>query len=116
MVKCVAIGRSAGPWLKVGKVDGGAPSDKVASADRVSVGQSAKGVVCVSHGCVECTFPWCTAWLCSSMGTSEITKDRDYTFNAVHLKEPNESSDSELKEQIPKQMRPPAWKKRRSHN
>jgi hypothetical protein len=39
MVKWVAIGRSAGPWLTVGKVNGGAPSDKVAFVDRASVGE-----------------------------------------------------------------------------
>jgi hypothetical protein len=33
------IGGSAGPWLMVGKVNGGAPSDKIASADRMSVGK-----------------------------------------------------------------------------
>jgi hypothetical protein len=33
----LAIGRSAGPWLTVSKVDGGALSDKVASVDRASV-------------------------------------------------------------------------------
>jgi hypothetical protein len=33
----LAIGRSAGPWLTVGEVDGGAPSDEVASLDRASV-------------------------------------------------------------------------------
>jgi hypothetical protein len=32
------------------------------------------------------------------MGTSEITKDGDYTFDGVHLKEPNKSSDSEVEE------------------
>lgn len=31
-------------------------------------------------------------------GTSEITKDRDYTFDGIHLKEPDESSDSEVEE------------------
>jgi hypothetical protein len=31
-------------------------------------------------------------------GTSENTKDRDYMFDGVHLKEPNESSDSEVEE------------------
>jgi hypothetical protein len=39
MVKWVVIGRSAGPWLTVGKVNGGAPSNKVALVDRVSVGE-----------------------------------------------------------------------------
>jgi hypothetical protein len=39
MVKWVAIGRSASPWLMVGKVDGGAPSNKVALADRANVGE-----------------------------------------------------------------------------
>jgi hypothetical protein len=39
LVKWVAISRSAGPWLMVGKVDGGAPSDKVASADRASISE-----------------------------------------------------------------------------
>jgi hypothetical protein len=39
MVKWVAIGRSAGPWLIVSKVDGGTPSNEVASADRASVGK-----------------------------------------------------------------------------
>jgi hypothetical protein len=39
MVKWVAIGRSAGPWLTVSKVDGGAPRDKAALAARVSVGK-----------------------------------------------------------------------------
>jgi hypothetical protein len=39
LVKWVAIGRSAGPWLTVGKVDGGVLSDKVASADRASIGE-----------------------------------------------------------------------------
>jgi hypothetical protein len=37
MVKWVAIGRSASPWLAVGKVNGGAPSNKVALADRASI-------------------------------------------------------------------------------
>jgi hypothetical protein len=37
MVKWVAIGRSAGPWLTVSEVNGGVPSDKVALADRASV-------------------------------------------------------------------------------
>jgi hypothetical protein len=31
------IGRSASPWLTVGKVDGGVPSNEIALADRVSV-------------------------------------------------------------------------------
>jgi hypothetical protein len=39
MIKWVAIGRLASPWLMVGEVDGGAPSNKVASADRVSIGK-----------------------------------------------------------------------------
>jgi hypothetical protein len=39
MVKWVAIGRLAGPWLTVGKVNGGVLSNKVASADRASVGE-----------------------------------------------------------------------------
>jgi hypothetical protein len=39
MVKWVAIGRSAYPWSTVGKVNGGVLSDKVASADRASVGE-----------------------------------------------------------------------------
>jgi hypothetical protein len=39
MVKWVAIGRSAGPWLTVSKVNGGVPSNKVALADRASVGE-----------------------------------------------------------------------------
>jgi hypothetical protein len=39
MVKCVVIGRSASPWLTVGKADGGALSDKVALVERVSVGK-----------------------------------------------------------------------------
>jgi hypothetical protein len=39
MVKWVAIGRLAGPWLMVSKVDGGVLSDKVASTDRVSIGE-----------------------------------------------------------------------------
>jgi hypothetical protein len=38
-VKWVAIGGSASPWLMVGEVDGGAPSDEIALADRVSVGK-----------------------------------------------------------------------------
>jgi hypothetical protein len=55
------IGRSAGPWLKVGKVDGGVLSDEIASADRASIGKvlSAnwrKALFCVSPECVECTF------------------------------------------------------------
>jgi hypothetical protein len=33
----LAIGRLAGPWLTVSKVDGGAPSDNIALADRASV-------------------------------------------------------------------------------
>jgi hypothetical protein len=33
------IGRLASPWLTVSKVDGGAPSDEVASADRASIGK-----------------------------------------------------------------------------
>jgi hypothetical protein len=37
MFKWVAIGRSAGPWLTVGEVNGGVPSNKVALADRASV-------------------------------------------------------------------------------
>jgi hypothetical protein len=52
--------------LTVSKVDGEAPSDKVALADRVSVGQLVKGVVCVSLECVECASLWWTAWPCSS--------------------------------------------------
>jgi hypothetical protein len=39
MVKWVVIGRSASPWLMVGEVDGGAPSNEVASVDRVSVSE-----------------------------------------------------------------------------
>jgi hypothetical protein len=39
MVKWVAIGRLAGPWLTVSKVNGGAPSNKVALVDRASVGK-----------------------------------------------------------------------------
>jgi hypothetical protein len=39
IVKWVAISRSAGPWLMVGKVDGGVPSNQVALADRASVGE-----------------------------------------------------------------------------
>jgi hypothetical protein len=35
----VVIGRSAGPWLTVSKADGGAPSDKVALAERASIGK-----------------------------------------------------------------------------
>jgi hypothetical protein len=35
----VAIGRSAGPWLTVGKANGGAPSNEVALAERASVGK-----------------------------------------------------------------------------
>jgi hypothetical protein len=35
----LVIGRSAGPWLMVSKVNGGAPSNEVASADRASVGE-----------------------------------------------------------------------------
>jgi hypothetical protein len=31
-------------------------------------------------------------------GTSEITNKGDYMFDGVHLKEPNESSDSEVDE------------------
>jgi hypothetical protein len=37
MVKWVVIGRSSSPWLTVGEVDGGPPSDEVASADRASI-------------------------------------------------------------------------------
>jgi hypothetical protein len=33
------IGRSAGPWLTVSKVDGGAPSNEIALVDRVSIGE-----------------------------------------------------------------------------
>jgi hypothetical protein len=33
------ICRSAGPWLMVGEVDGGAPSDEIALADRASIGK-----------------------------------------------------------------------------
>jgi hypothetical protein len=36
----LAIDRSAGPWLIVGEVDGGVPSDEIASVDRVSVGEA----------------------------------------------------------------------------
>jgi hypothetical protein len=39
MVKWVAIGRLASPWLTVGKVNGGVLSDKVASAERVNFGK-----------------------------------------------------------------------------
>jgi hypothetical protein len=39
MVKWVVIGRSASPWLTVGEVNGGALSNKVALADRVSLSQ-----------------------------------------------------------------------------
>jgi hypothetical protein len=39
MVKWVAIGRLASPWLMVSKVNGEVPSDKVALVDRASVGQ-----------------------------------------------------------------------------
>jgi hypothetical protein len=39
LVKWVAIGRLASPWLTVGKVDGGVPSNKVALADRASIGE-----------------------------------------------------------------------------
>jgi hypothetical protein len=39
IVKWVVIGRSAGPWLMLGKVDGGVPSNQVALADRASVGE-----------------------------------------------------------------------------
>jgi hypothetical protein len=53
MVKWVAIGRSASPWLTVGKVNGGAPSNKVALAERVSFGRSAKGGFCMSLEYVE---------------------------------------------------------------
>jgi hypothetical protein len=35
----LAIGGSASPWLTVGEVDGGAPSDEIALADRASVGE-----------------------------------------------------------------------------
>jgi hypothetical protein len=68
MVKWVAIGRSAGPWLMVGKVNGGVPSNEVALVDRASVSRLVKGVVCVSLECVECVFPWCTLRPCSSPG------------------------------------------------
>jgi hypothetical protein len=36
--KTRATGKSAGPWLTVSKAEEGAPSDKVASAERLSVG------------------------------------------------------------------------------
>jgi hypothetical protein len=39
MFKWVAIGRSAGLWLTVGEANGGALSNKVASADRASIGK-----------------------------------------------------------------------------
>jgi hypothetical protein len=39
MIKWVAISRSASPWLTVSKVNGGVLSDKVASAERVSVSE-----------------------------------------------------------------------------
>jgi hypothetical protein len=39
MVKWVVISRLASPWLTVGKVNGGVPSDKVALAERVSIGK-----------------------------------------------------------------------------
>jgi hypothetical protein len=39
MVKWIVIGRSAGPWLTVSEVDGGALSEEVALADRVSIGK-----------------------------------------------------------------------------
>jgi hypothetical protein len=71
MVKWVVISRLAGPWLTVGKVNGGAPSDKVALADRASVSKvlsanQQKADVCVSLEYVECMFPWCTAQPCLS--------------------------------------------------
>jgi hypothetical protein len=39
LVKCVVISRLGGPWLMVGKVNGGALSNKIASADRASVSE-----------------------------------------------------------------------------
>jgi hypothetical protein len=35
----VVIGKSASPWLTVGKANGDAPSDKVASVETVRVGR-----------------------------------------------------------------------------
>jgi hypothetical protein len=68
------IDGSAGPWLTVGEVDGGALSNNIALADRASVGKVSsadrrKVLFCVSLECIECVFPWCTAQLCLSLPT-----------------------------------------------
>jgi hypothetical protein len=39
MGKWVVIGRSAGPWIMVGKANGGAPSNNLALLERASIGK-----------------------------------------------------------------------------
>jgi hypothetical protein len=53
IVKWVAIGGSVSPWLMVGKVNGGAPSNNIASVDKASIGEVlsanwGKALFCVS--------------------------------------------------------------------